>query len=895
MKFQTILFPLLWFATANAYGSFPAMERSIEIDGNGCSDIKWTVDKEAMTLRIAFKSAIDTEWVGLGISEFGTMKGTDIMLVKMIDNGADEPSFVAEDLISTDFVKPRKDILQNVELIHAELDEDGRIHALVERPLDSCDYDDIAVEPFQQSIICASGYLDDNNEILYHGPAVRSATTVNFMIDEDLFYGTIGFSNHSNEEIGKTLLDEQGIVTLWETGSGGQDHVAIDVQLPKITLPQDKVTSFACVAFRLPPEIPVRVIAAETVWGDGKIHANTGERPSYIHHQTLYQCEGDADHHSVVEGQAFDCEFKMPDCPMALGIARSPRIKGPPGLHLTLEPGFYVLQVHYENAARATIVDDRAGLRLWAEPPALPTWTNPSRFVTLEAYLDTIHVPADQNQEEIEVHYQISGEASRAVLPPDGVQVFMNLLHMHDRGVCGHLQLIRDGVHVQDIINTISFDKNSQQPNFRMWKYLPGDTLVMTCVYKPQKDVDTYGGKAASAEMCNALLGMTPPVPGFVRALGVVTPADQPFGKSQIAGGNSFAYDRSETATHAPTYKETKDFKHLVDHHMKFCELAARDALLTPPIRITDPGVNIALFQILVLAFIAIVSSQWKAIKNMACERTKRNTVCYVLELVYSTVVLPFLLADYMTLITNEQSVDTVDAELYIPTRTIGVGLIFLYLAELFYKQGIRSDLILHHVVAILMAMLCYVAGIETFSVKVATKLGATLCLMAGTEQPMYFALLLKNLGYATDWWWPKLCYFAAIFNAITKAALITLFAYMLAVSYRGIDVSWEIGTWSFSSWMQAPSWINANVVTAILSVLLVLLTLAQVFLGRVLFALASKYSHMVQGKGKVPSTTCTPSEAEETASSEIEIEEPTNKHGSSSCESDLWPDDISV
>ncbi|CAB9504750.1 DBH-like monooxygenase protein [Seminavis robusta] len=900
MRIATTLCCLCFLATTRASSSFPPMERSVEIDGNGCSDIRWTVDKEAMTLRIAFKSSVDAEWVGLGIAEFGTMKGADIMLVKMIDNGTDEPAFQAEDLISTDFVKPRKDFLMNVDLLHAELDEDGRIHALVERPLDSCDDDDIAVEAFQQSIVCASGYLDNDNEIIYHGPTDRSATTVNFLIDEDLLYGKIGFSNHSNEEREKTLLDKDGLVTLWETGSGAQDRVAIDIQLPNVTLPQDKVTSFACVAFRLPPEIPVRVVAAETVWGDGLIHSASGERPSYIHHQTIYHCGGDLDSESIVEGQLFECQHEMPPCPVVLGIATSPRAKGPPGLHIPLDPGTYILQVHYENAAQAPIVDDRAGLRLWAEPPSLPTSTNPSSLVSLEAYLDTIHIPADLEQKEYAVHYQISAEASKATLPRSGVQVFTNLLHMHDRGLRGQLQLIRDGVHVQDIINTISFDKKSPQPNFRMWKYLPGDALVMTCVYKPQKEVDTYGGIAATSEMCNALLGIAPPVPGFVRALGILTPADQPFGKSHVS--SRFGYERSQNATYTPTYKETTDFKPLVDHHKALCALVVRDALYTPPIRITDPGINVAMFQLLVFAFIFVVSSQWKAIKEMKCERTKRNTVCYVLELVYCTVALPFLIVDYIDLMKNDQYVDTVNANLYIPTRAIGVGLIFLYLAELFYKQGVRSDLILHHVVSIFMASLCFVSGIATFSVKFATKLGATLTLMAATEQPMYLALVLKNFGYATRWWWPKLCYFAAVYNAITKVILIILFAYILAVSYQGIDVSWEIGTWSFSSWLQAPSWINAEVVTAIMSVLLVVLALAQLFLGRILFALASKYRQKVQGKDDVSNTaqaeTEVPAEAE--ADAEATASSPFSKiveatSGFFSYDADRWPEDIYI
>ncbi|CAB9520124.1 DBH-like monooxygenase protein [Seminavis robusta] len=838
------------------------MERSTPMDGNGCSHVQWTVDREAMTLQMAFKSTEGAEWVGLGIAEFGSMKGADIMLVKMIhNNDSVEPSFVVEDLISTDFVKPRKDLLQNVELLRAEVDENGRIHALVERPLDSCDIDDIAIEAYKQTIICASGYLDDGNEIAYHGPRQHSSTTVNLIVDEDLLYGSApSFSSQSQS--GTVLLDEGGIVKAHgfnPNSTTSSEPIAVDIQLPNISLPQDKVTSFVCVAFKLHPGIPLRSIAVETVWGDGQVRDASQKQPDHIHHQVLLQCDGFLEEGSNVEGQAYSCEDEMPLCPLVIGNAKAPLIQFPPGVHVPLDPSTYILQVHYENTAGMPIVDDRAGVRVWAEPPSLPSRSKPAKNVGHGAFLNTIHIPADPEQKEYAIHFQIPAEATQALLPAGGVDVFSAMLHMHKKGVRGRLQLIRDGVHVMDVFDTLSFDFNSQQPKLKMWKYLPGDALIITCIYEPHKDKPIYGGQSDNdEEMCTVFLAMTPPVPGYDRALGIATPADQAFANAYVGQGLGFNDNRTEEAIYAPTYKDTREFKPLQDHRTDLCALGVHDMLHASEIRLSDPGINIALYLILLLIFVGLVSSQWPAVKSMTCERTKRNTVCYILELLYGTVALPFLLQDYVSLMANDQSIDAVHADLYTATRTIGVGLTFLYLAELFYKLKPRFDLVLHHAVAIIMAVMCFAAGIKALSPKATIKLGATLGLTVATEQPMFLALLLKNLGFARHWWWPKMCYFAAVFNAITKSILIALFAYILAISYQGVDVSWEIGSWSFSKWLEPSSIFNVDVFTGVMSFLLVLLTLAQVFLGRVMFALAYKYNQKGEIKG-IPSITNSP------------------------------------
>lgn len=81
----------------------------------------------------------------------------------------DEGEFVVDDLISLDFVHPKRDVLQHVELVYATIDDRDRIQAVIRRRLDTCDKDDIAVSGTKQFLICASGMTSsvaNKNEFL---------------------------------------------------------------------------------------------------------------------------------------------------------------------------------------------------------------------------------------------------------------------------------------------------------------------------------------------------------------------------------------------------------------------------------------------------------------------------------------------------------------------------------------------------------------------------------------------------------------------------------------------------------------------------------------------------------------------------------------------------------
>ena len=148
------------------------------------TNLKWTVDKEEMKITFYLKSAKGADWVGIGIY----MKGADIAIVRknLIGSMISSPQFVVDDRLSVDFVIPAKDTLQNVEPLHSEFcQSDQRIVAVIRRDLNTCDLEDLPVEANKQHLICASGPIDSEGQILFYGPNNANAN-VNLIVDEGL-------------------------------------------------------------------------------------------------------------------------------------------------------------------------------------------------------------------------------------------------------------------------------------------------------------------------------------------------------------------------------------------------------------------------------------------------------------------------------------------------------------------------------------------------------------------------------------------------------------------------------------------------------------------------------------------------------------------------------------
>uniref|UniRef100_A0A7R9W774 DOMON domain-containing protein n=1 Tax=Pseudictyota dubia TaxID=2749911 RepID=A0A7R9W774_9STRA len=855
------------------------LERTMQVPGSGCADVKWTVDRVSRKLVLSFRSDVGADYVGIGLSEFGSMKGSDIAIVKRIPDGKGGVGFEVEDTISTDFVRPRKDTLQNVELLHANIDEHGRIRAVIRRDLDTCDRDDLAVGSYKQYLICASGQMDDAGDILYHGPARRGMALVNLAVDEELLFnrnlpssaevgpGTAASSFGSE---GAGTAQEEGNKTdpglTFHEGDASGSPVAIDVQMPGVTLNSKEKTHYMCRIFTLPTN--VRTVAYESVWGaDGATVSADTQQPDYLHHQSLFQCEDGVDLPSQDENGVFDCLDAMPNCDAKINYAKSRVLTAPSGIHIPLEKGTYLLLVHYDNPRGMPIRDDRSGLRLWAEPPNMPSSTTPGQVMIGNANLDSIRIPAassSSSQQEYEIQFQISGEATRDVLPPSGVQVFASGMHMHKMATRSRLSVIRNGVHVMDAFDTLSYDFDMQTPTWKPWRLLPGDALIMTCSYRRHPDHMVEGGLRTSDEMCLFGLAFAPALPQSVTGVGFAVEKGEPFRRSFLGPISevestdsrwSFHYLNYSAANYEPDPVTWDGVVPLNEHRSDLCELVVRDRGKMP--RIVPSEATIA-GQIVLIGtfFFVVLTGMWSRIREMKCERKRRNAVIYLGQLLFGTVALPFFIVALDEVFHPQSSFDAVNPNSFTAVRTLLVAQTLLFLLELFYRIGVRAEVAAHHLFTSGLVIFLHVALDKSYAFHAVFKMGVLLMLMALTDHPVNLALLLKNLGYAHRKWWPRLCRAAGVLYIIAKLVLAGLTINAMVETARGEDASWRIPNHSFSRWMPdggGDETMSATTVIAVTAVLLLGLLSSQMYVGFVLWKLGGIYERrrLQQQQGK--------------------------------------------
>lgn len=227
--------------------------------GLGCEPVEWTVDAARRKVRFRLTSANeDDDWVAVGISENGGMKGADIAVVKEVEPGL----YVADDTFSMDFERPKSDVLQNVDLLSAKRDNDGRIVAVIEKDIDTCDKDDLMIESYKQHLICASGKLDMDGNIGYH-VRNRHTQTVNLMLDEELLMDR---KFPTNVDLSKGVEVEPGVI-FYDDPATATTPYAVDINLLSVTLDQEATTSYMCRVFT--NINPMQVVAYEAVWDNG--------------------------------------------------------------------------------------------------------------------------------------------------------------------------------------------------------------------------------------------------------------------------------------------------------------------------------------------------------------------------------------------------------------------------------------------------------------------------------------------------------------------------------------------------------------------------------------------------------------------------------------------------
>ena len=810
----TTLFVLLLASQASAF--LPSVfERTFELQGEGCSDFQWTVDVEAMTITYSWKSSPEAEWTAFGFSENGGMKGADITAVKSLGE-----AFQVEDLVSTLFAKPEKDVLQNVELLSATYDVERQIHVVARRDLDTCDRDDIKITSHKMYVVCASGSLS-GGDLSYHGN-LRSSGLVNIMLNEEaLFEQSFIVSNDTRASQLSPGITSHGNV---ETATS---PFPVDLQMENITLDPNVATSYRCQTMQVP--LDLRVSAFEQVWGTGQSWSTDSIQNgnSWMHHTVLYSCEDPmlvAPEHR--DGKPWDCIDDMPACSATLAYARGTGlVQAPAGLHVPVRVGTYVLLVHYENPNSLPVVNDRSGFRVWVEPPAQQTRTSPAGVVIHDALHDSILIEADPHRKEVTLEYLISADATRAHLPKGGVTVFGGVLHMHEIGIRGRVLLLRDGRHIMDVYDSLSYDFDRQTMNHKRYQLLPGDALVIQCTYKPLSDRDVRGGSSTKDEMCSYDVIWTPETPEIGRGMGAAVRLDEPFLKSNMGRNEVFAWYVNYTDYAYEPNPPYRNFQSLQNHRKNVCKIMTNYEIIMPTFEFADPAVCAQM--VMIAAFLVASTLSIRAVNKRICHdsediRSRRYSVVYVGQIAFSVAALPSICMGLVRVLPDVGTYNVVDTDTYAVARSLIAAQAILYLLELFYRVKVRLSLVFHHLLASVTVIFLYFVQTKNYA-DLALQYGLVLLLLAVTEQSVYVVLLFRNLGYRekhpTAWSW--ICKISTFIYVLSRVVVIALMVMLLVRNSSRTATTWRVSNHSFSEWIDDSGIIGPGFVSATVSILL--------------------------------------------------------------------------
>lgn len=133
--------------------------------------LRWGVQKDVITISVAAQLPMDTQYLGIGLSELGSMKGADIALLNKTSTG----TWSLVDSYAPGFQRPVADRSQDLKLLGVQ-DINGILSASWQRYLTPCDQQDLAIPPTAIHVIWAHGSDWD-----YHGSTNRGSKQVSFL------------------------------------------------------------------------------------------------------------------------------------------------------------------------------------------------------------------------------------------------------------------------------------------------------------------------------------------------------------------------------------------------------------------------------------------------------------------------------------------------------------------------------------------------------------------------------------------------------------------------------------------------------------------------------------------------------------------------------------------
>ncbi|GFR80888.1 DBH-like monooxygenase protein 1 [Elysia marginata] len=372
---------------------------------------------------------------------------------------------------------PAKDSSQDWSLLSGQ--ENGQYTVLkVARKLDTCDDQDVPIMPGTTRVIFAYSPNDpaSDDTISYHG-STRGTKSV-LLLDPP-------------------TSDKQTI-------NLPSDVKTLEFTNRNVSVPSTD-TTYWCTAWKIPDL-------------GGKHHMIRYEpviQPGHerlLHHIILYYCEGSLGDN---EPSAFQCNqnpLKRANHCQHVFVAWAIGGKAfnyPSHVGFSLgssgDPGYFLMETHYDNPSmRADFVDD-SGLRVYL--------TRQLRQHDGGVLMAGVHVDAYQIIPPYEPSFLSTGYCDTACiaegLGDNEIHVFANVLHAHLLGTKLRTRHFRNGVELPPVQEDNNYDFDYQEARMleseRTIK--KGDSLMVECEYdSTQRTTVTHGGLSSREEMCLSFL-----------------------------------------------------------------------------------------------------------------------------------------------------------------------------------------------------------------------------------------------------------------------------------------------------------------------------------------------------------------------------------------------------
>ncbi|KAJ3116724.1 hypothetical protein HDU96_008963 [Phlyctochytrium bullatum] len=434
--------------------------------------LHWSANTTVIRFGVdAAVSSNSGNWVGVGLSDQGGMRGSDLWILIKNSDG----TYKLQDSYSKDFELPAADSSQDVQLLTAPAPSDTNTVYTFQRAIATCDTDDYpVVKGREHSLVWAVG---SSQTLAQHSPTNRGDA--------------------------KAILWKDDAVST--PSSNSTDERLFEIMMKNITVPSN-VTSYMCMHFSMP--------------ADQKYHAiryGGVAKTKYVHHMIVYSCTAppkapaaDVDFYQCARMDAACNELTYTWTPGAALFSYPPEAGVPFGQN---SQRYFSLQVHYNNPDGDTGAVDTSGFQIY--------YTNKMRQYdvgTIGTGTVEISIPGNNPSPYVLTPNVCPGTCTSKF--PWNLTIISVTAHMHTLGLNMSIQRLRGGKELAPLHVRRYYDFNYQGASTvddpELKRLVPGDALITTCGYRPTEGVRpnvTTFGEASQQEMCVAFIQYYPKTP----------------------------------------------------------------------------------------------------------------------------------------------------------------------------------------------------------------------------------------------------------------------------------------------------------------------------------------------------------------------------------------------